>query len=73
MNNNQVVKCEFCGREGILGKDIVMEDYVNPFGHDSSRPACRNIEACEARRDARYEAWREAQDLKKEHELAGKA
>jgi hypothetical protein len=44
-----LARCHFCRKEGIYGKDIIDEDFLDSTGHDSTVTACREIQACLSR------------------------
>ncbi len=58
-------KCDFCSKEGIVGVDLVEEDYLSPItGHDTTRLGCRDKMACLQRQDDTIREWQQAMGRK---------
>lgn len=53
-----VQTCDFCGHAGVMGTEIVLEDYWDRISkHDTVKNGCRDKEACLKRQDENYLAW----------------
>jgi hypothetical protein len=56
-NRTEGVRCHFCLKIGLLGQEMGEEDALNCTGHTITVYACRDIPACEARRQENYWKW----------------
>ncbi len=49
--------CDFCGKEGIYGQDIIDEAFPDRITKIRVKYGCRDLKGCFARQDAVYKAW----------------
>ena len=51
MDKSDKVRCDWCGIEGVYGIDIVDTGWYDDInGRDTTKPMCKDIEACMSRK-----------------------
>ncbi len=42
----ELARCYLCGFEGVYGIEVVETDFPDSTGRDTTKPMCKDVEAC---------------------------